>query len=100
MFTTYIECKNTSMTAQHISEGVNQIFIDPSCRASLKNHTLISDFSLKLDSDITYFPWKAGGLEVFNLNEDDIKAALEVKTSKGEQRLMVSDILQTKHMSS
>ena len=100
MFTTYIECRNASMAAQHISEGVNQIFIDPSCRASLKNHTLISDFSLKLDSDITYFPWKAGGLEVFNLNEDDIKAALEVKTSKGEQRLMVSDILQTKHMSS
>ncbi len=37
--------------------GPNQIFISPSCRMRLKDHVLISDFSLRLDSVIKHYEW-------------------------------------------
>jgi hypothetical protein len=100
MYTAYVQCFNSSSAAVPIQTGVNQIFVDPSCRMMLKNHSLTSDLSMKLDAEVTYFPWKMADLKAFQITEEDIQAALEIKTTVGEKNLYLADVVQHKHFSS
>ncbi len=100
MFTAYVKCLNESTDAKPIQVGVQQIFVDPSCQLDLKNHSLTSELSMKLDVEITYFPWKFADLKAFSITEEDIASALEVRTSAGERNLFLADVLQHKHFSS
>jgi hypothetical protein len=45
-FTSYIICLNNSNSKVFVKTGPNRIFISLSCRMHLKDHVLISDFSL------------------------------------------------------
>jgi hypothetical protein len=56
-FTSYIICLNNSNSEVFVKTGPNRIFISPSCRMRLKDHVLISDFSLRLDSIIKHYEW-------------------------------------------
>jgi hypothetical protein len=56
-FTSYIICLNNSNSEVFMKTGPNRIFISPSCRMRLKDHVLISDFSLHLDSIIKHYEW-------------------------------------------
>ena len=100
MYTAYVQCFNSSSAAVPIQTGVNQIFVDPSCRMTLKNHTLTSDLSMKLDAEVTYFPWKMADLSAFHVTEEDIQAALEIRTSIGERNLFLADVVQHQQFSS
>jgi hypothetical protein len=100
MFTSYMTCLNETTDAKPIQIGVQQLFVDPSCRVDLKNHSLTSEISMKLDAEITYFPWKMADLNAFSITEDDIKAALESRTSAGEKSIFLAEVLQHKHFSS
>jgi len=100
MFTAYMQCLNETTDAKPIQIGVQQHYVDPSCHLELKNHSLTSDISMKLDAEITYFPWKLADLSAFKISEDDIKAALEGRTTAGERNLYLADVLQHKHFSS
>ena len=37
--------------------GPNRVFISPSCRMRLKDHMLVSDFALRLDTTIKHYEW-------------------------------------------
>jgi len=100
MHTAYVKCLNSSSAAKPIRVGVNQIFVDPSCRMDLLNHTLTSDLSMKLDAEITYFPWELADLSAFGVNEEDIASALAVRTTAGERNMYLADVIQHKHFSS
>ena len=100
MYTGYVKCFNSTSSAIPIKVGINQIFIDPSCKLELKNHTLTSDLSMKLDAEITYFQWQLTDLAAFGVNEEDIQNALEEQQVTGEQHLFLSDVHQRKHYSS
>jgi hypothetical protein len=100
MFTSYMTCLNETTDAKPIQIGVQQLFVDPSCRVDLKNHSLTSEISMKLDAEITYFPWKMADLNAFSITEDDIRAALESRTSAGEKSIFLAEVLQHKHFSS
>jgi hypothetical protein len=56
-FTSYIICLNNSNSEVFVKTGPNRIFISPSCQMHLKDHILISDFSLRLDSVIKHYEW-------------------------------------------
>jgi len=100
MYTSYIQCFNSSSSAKAIKVRVNQIYVDPSCKMTLTNHTLTSDLSMKLDAEITYFQWELADLAAFGVNEDDIREALAVHTTAGERNLFLADVIQHKHFSS
>lgn len=100
MFTAYMKCLNDSTEAKPVQVGVQQHFVDPSCSLELRNHTLTSEFSMKLDAEITYFPWRLADLKEFSITEEDIKAALADRTTAGERNLFLADVLQHKHFSS
>ena len=100
MFTAYVICLNSSSSAIPIKVGVNQVFISPSCKLELKNHTMTSDLSMKLDSEITYFQWQLTDMTGFGVDENDLREALELQASSGEKNLLLSDVLQQKHYSS
>jgi hypothetical protein len=53
-FTSYIICLNNSNLEVFVKTGPNRIYISLSCRMRLKDHVLISDFSLRLDSIIKH----------------------------------------------
>ena len=99
MHTAYVQCFNSTSAARPIKIGVNQIFVDPSCRMELKNHTLTSDLSMKLDAEITYFPWALADLSAFGVTEEDIKAALAVRTTAGERNIYLVDVIQHRQFS-
>jgi hypothetical protein len=56
-FTSYIICLNNSNLEVFEKTGPNRIYISPSCQMHLKDHILISDFSLRLDSVIKHYEW-------------------------------------------
>jgi hypothetical protein len=56
-FTSYIICLNNSNSEVFVKTGPNLIYISLSCRMRLKDHVLISDFSLRLDSVIKHYEW-------------------------------------------
>jgi hypothetical protein len=56
-FTSYINCLNTTSSEIFIQFGINQVYISPSCRLWLRQHELISDFSIHLDAVIKQYQW-------------------------------------------
>jgi hypothetical protein len=56
-FTSYIICLNNSNSEVFEKTGPNRIYISPSCRMRLRDHVLISDFLLCLDSVIKHYEW-------------------------------------------
>jgi hypothetical protein len=56
-FTSYIICLNNSNSEVFVKTGPNRIYISPSCQMHLKDHILISDFLLQLDSIIKHYEW-------------------------------------------
>jgi hypothetical protein len=100
MFTVYMKCLNETTYAKAVQAGVQQFYVDPSCQLELKNHSLTSELSMKLDVEVTYFPWKFADLKAFSVTEEDITAALEGRTTSGERNLFLADVMQHKHFSS
>ena len=56
-FTSYINWLNTTSSEIFIHFGINRIFVSPSCRLQLREHTLISDFNIRLDTIIKHYQW-------------------------------------------
>jgi hypothetical protein len=56
-FTSYIICLNNSNSEVFMKTGPNRVYISPSCRMRLKDHMLVSDFSLRLGSIIKHYEW-------------------------------------------
>jgi hypothetical protein len=56
-FTSYIICLNNSNSEVFMKTGPNTVHISLSCRLRLKDHMLVSDFSLKLDTLIKHYEW-------------------------------------------
>jgi hypothetical protein len=54
-FTSYIICINNSNSEVFVKTRPNRIFISPSCWMLLKDHVLILDVSLRLDSIIKHY---------------------------------------------
>ena len=73
MFTGYVQCHNGSSNEAHIKKGVNKLFVDPSCTLNLRNHSLHSETSLKLDSEIKYFQWEFADMSTFAIDDQDVE---------------------------
>jgi hypothetical protein len=56
-FTSYITCLNNSNSEVFMKTGPNRVYISPSCRMRLKDHLLVSDFALRLDTTIKHYEW-------------------------------------------
>jgi hypothetical protein len=54
-FTTYVTCLNASSSEILIQHGANWIFVSPSCQLQLREHVLISGFSIPLDAVIKHY---------------------------------------------
>ena len=95
MFTAYIEGQNGSSSVVHIRKAVNKIFIDPSCHLDLKDHRLMSEFSLQLDSAIKFFQWESEDMSLFDLQEIDIEEAVSEAGGR-EQGVLLADVVKTR----
>ena len=95
MHTAYVECQNGSSSEVHVRKGVNKIFIDPSCHLDLKDHRLMSEFSLQLDSSVKYFQWESEDMSLFDLQEIDIEEAVSEAGSR-EQGVLLADVVKTR----
>ena len=56
-FTSYITCLNNSNSEVFLKTGPNRVYVSPSCRMRLKDHLLVSDFALRLDTTIKHYEW-------------------------------------------
>jgi hypothetical protein len=74
-FTSYIICLNNSNSEVFVKIGPNRIYISPSCQMCLKDHVLISDFSLRLDSIIKHYEWD---LDEIAFSPEDCSLSLRV----------------------
>ncbi len=57
-FTSYISCLNSTNSEIFIRHSATWIFVSPSCCLQLKEHVLISDFSVRMDAVIKHYQWK------------------------------------------
>jgi hypothetical protein len=92
MFTGYVQCHNGTSNEAHIKRGVNRLFVDPSCTLNLRNHSLHSETSLRLDSEIKYFQWEAADMSTFDINDDDVDHAITV-TGLTHGRMPLREVL-------
>jgi len=51
-FTSYITCLNNSNSEVLLKTCPNRVYVSPSCRMRIKDHLLVSDFALRLDTTI------------------------------------------------
>jgi hypothetical protein len=56
-FTSYITCLNNSNSEVFLKTGPNRVYVSPSCRMRIKDHLLVSDFALRLDTTIKHYEW-------------------------------------------
>jgi len=57
-FTSYIACLNATNSVIFIHCGATRVFISRSCRLQLREHVLISDFSVCMDAIIKHYQWE------------------------------------------
>ena len=93
-FPSYNVCLNNSNYEVFVKTGPNRIFISPSCRMHLKDHVLISDFSLQLNSTIKHCKWDLDEI-AFSPQEPSVSSRwLEVLGSKNVGRSTLNSIWQ------
>ncbi len=74
--------------------GPNRVYISPSCRMRLKDHMLISDFSLRLDSTIKHYEWDLDEI-AFSPEERTLSSRwLEILDSESVGRSTLNSICQ------
>ncbi len=56
--TSYVSCLNSSTSEIFIKSGASRIYVSPSCRLQLRQHILISHFTLHLDGVIKHYEWE------------------------------------------
>lgn len=87
-----ISCYNGTQSEKHISKGTNRIYISPGCRAHLASHLIISDISVKLESDLLHFEWKWDDVTLEGLGTDIITPQLSLLEESGLFRPTLSDL--------
>jgi hypothetical protein len=93
-FTNYIICLNNPNSEVFMKTGPNRIYISPSCRMHLKDHMLVSDFSLRLDSTIKHYEWDLDEI-AFSPEERTLSSCwLEILDSESVGRSTLNSIRQ------
>ena len=93
-FTSYIICLNNSNSEFVLKTGPNRVYISPSCWMRLKDHMLVSDFSLRLDSIIKHYEWDLDEI-AFSPEERALSSCwLEILDSKSVGRSTLNSIRQ------
>jgi hypothetical protein len=93
-FTSYITCLNNSNSEVFLKTGPNRVFISPSCRMRLKDHLLVSDFSLRLGTLVKHYEWDLDEI-AFSPEERTLSAHwLEVLDSESVGRSTLNSIRQ------
>ncbi len=67
-----ISCFKIMQSKRHISKVTSRVYISPGCRAHLDSHLIISDISIKLDTDFIHFEWRWNEISLDGINSDTI----------------------------
>ena len=89
-----INCRNGTSAELYLKPGINKFFVSPGCNAHLQDHLVMSDISMKLDSDILHFEWKWNDATLEDLHADQILPQLKLMMDSGIFRPTYSDIQQ------
>jgi len=93
-FISYIICLNNSNLEVFMKTGPNWVYISPSCRMHLKDHMLVSDVSLRLDSIIKHYEWDLDEI-AFSPEERTLSSRwLEILDSESVSRSTLNSIRQ------
>jgi hypothetical protein len=87
-----ISCFNGTQSEKHISKGTSKIYISPGCRAHLEHHLIISDISVKLETDLLHFEWRWDEVSLEGLDSDTISPQLALLEESGLFRPTLSDL--------
>ena len=87
-----ISCHNGTQSEKHLSKGTSRVYISPGCRAHLASHLIISDISIKLESDLLHFEWRWDEVNMEGLNVDTIIPQLALLEESGLFRPTLSDL--------
>ena len=91
-----ITCRNGTSSEQYLAKGINKFNISPGCKAHLQKHLVMSDLSLKLDSDILHFEWHWSDVSLQDLQEDNLLPQLQMMIENGIHTPTYSDLQQLK----
>jgi hypothetical protein len=91
-----ITCRNGTSSEQYLAKGINKFNISPGCKAHLQKHLVMSDLSLKLDSDILHFEWHWSDVSLHDLQEDNLLPQLQLMIDSGIHTPTYSDLQQLK----
>ena len=84
----------TLNSAQNLGacQGTSRIYISPGCRAHLDSHLIISDISVKLETDLLHFEWRWDEVSLEGLDSDTISPQLALLEESGLFRPTLSDL--------
>jgi hypothetical protein len=72
------------------------VYILPECRAQLATHLIISNISIKLDTDLLHFEWKRDGISLNGLDLNTITPQLALLEENGLFQPKLSDLHELK----
>ncbi len=91
-----ISCLNCTQSEKHLTKGTSRVYILPGCRAHLSTHLIISDISIKLDTDLLHFKWKWDAISLDGLDSNIISPQLALLEENGLFRPTLSDLHELK----
>ena len=87
-----ISCHNGTQSERHLSKGTSRMYVSPGCRAHLSSHLVISDISVKLETDLLHFEWRWDEVSMDGLQADVIAPQLALLEEHGLHHPTLSDL--------
>ena len=89
-----ISCRNGTSSELYVAKGINKFHLSAGCQAHLTEHLVMSDMSLKLDTDILHFEWRWNDVALQDLHPDLILPQLAMMEESGLYRPTYADLQQ------
>jgi hypothetical protein len=91
-----IVCHNGTQSEKPIPSGTSSMHLSPGCRAQLQRHLVISDLSLRLDSDVIHYEWNWQPRLLKNLPTFDLDPLVDELQTNGIPNPLLSDVIELK----
>ena len=94
-FTASARCQNNTEVDFHLTTGIVQLQVPPSCRLQLNDHIATADLDLAIDIPMVHFDWKWDPSSLQLLTSPSLRQAFQDQRLNGNDKFLLSDLLQT-----
>ena len=91
-----LDCPNTRVETVNVPRGISQQRIPESCRLTLTQTTVFSQFNLRLPGNVKYYKWDLPTIQEFDITHEDIILTRKDLERSRKGAVTVADVVKNK----